>query len=124
VTKCVEKEQEGEEDGGFLRVEVLAKKAGRGHWQEVRFSLDSTQLSSIDDLPQKTKIIFTSSFHKALIALYGGGSQRWPKALRVALAETTWAKDMLPAVAVAAAEDGMDVDFEGLGDSPASLFDV
>jgi hypothetical protein len=130
VTKCVEKEEggeRGEEDGGFLCVEVFSKKAGRGHWQEVGFSLDSTQLSSIDDLPQKTKAIVTASFQKALAALYGGGSQRWPKVLREALAETTWAKDMLPAVVAAAAEDGggneMGV-FEGLGDPAAPLFDV
>jgi hypothetical protein len=131
VAKCVEKEEGGgeggEEGGGFLCVEVFAKKAGRGHWQEVGFSLDSTQLSSIDELPQKTKVIVTASFQKALIALYGGGSQRWPKVLREALAETTWAKDMLPAVAAAAAGDGggneMGV-FEGLGDPAAPLFDV
>jgi hypothetical protein len=120
VTKCVEKEQGGEEDGGFLRVEVLAKKAGRGHWQEMGFSLDSTQLSSIDDLPQKTKAIVMASFHKALTALYGGGKQ-WPKALRVALAGTTaWAEDMLPAAVgleeVAVGGNGMVGDFEGLGD--------
>jgi hypothetical protein len=126
VSGCVE-----QEDGGLRHVEVLAKKAGRGHWQEVGFSLDSTQLSSIDDLPQKTKAIVTTSFHKALLALYGGGSQRWPNALRVALAGTTWAMDMLPAVAMAAGGNGidqgghgMDGDFEGLGDPPAALFDM
>jgi hypothetical protein len=122
VVRCVE-----QEDCGLRHVEVYAKKPGRGHWQEVLFSLDSAQLSSIDDLPQKTKAIVTTSFHKALLALYGGGSQRWPNALRVALAGTTWAKGMLPGAAAAAAENGgngMDGDFEGLGDPAAPLFDI
>jgi hypothetical protein len=111
VTKC-------DEGADGLRVEVVAKKQGRGQWQTVLFSLDSNQLSSIDNLPEKTKSIVTVSFHKALLALYG---QRWPNALRLALAGMTWAKDILPAVAV-----GNGDDFEGLEDPipHANLFDV
>jgi hypothetical protein len=124
VTEC-----DGEEDGLF-RVAVLAKKPGRGHWQELGFSLDSTQLASIDNLPQQTKAIVTASFQKALTAAYGSSAQRWPPALRLALGGTVWARDMLPGVAAAAAVDegdeegaggghGLGGDFEGLGDSDA-----
>jgi hypothetical protein len=96
VTKC----DEGE-DG--LRVEVHAKKQGRGQWQKVLYSLDSAQLGTIDNLPGKTKSIVKASFQKALTALYG---RKWPNALRLALAGTTWAKDIIP--------DGADGDFAGL----------
>jgi hypothetical protein len=111
VIKC-------DEGADGLRVEVVAKKQGRGQWQKVHFSLDSNQLSSIDNLPEKTKNVVMASFHKALLALYG---QKWPNALSLALAATTWAKDILPAAAV-----GNGDNVEGL-DNPipnANLFDV
>ncbi len=106
VTKC----DEGE-DG--LRLEVHAKKQGRGQWQEMRFLLDSTQLRGIDNFPHATKTIVTDSFHKAATGLFG---RKWPSALRLALAGTTWAKDILPAAAEGGPEanngSGM---FMGLG---------
>jgi hypothetical protein len=113
-------------DGGGLRVEVHAKKPGRGQWQKVLFSLDSTQLDGIDNLPEKTKHLVKGSFHKALTGCYG---QKWPNALRLALAGTTWAKDILPVVAAGGEMDGrreMDGDSVGLGNpiANASLFDI
>jgi hypothetical protein len=93
-----------------LRVEVHAKKPGRGQWQKVLFSLDSAQLGSIDNLPEKTKHLVKGSFRKALMGRYG---QKWPNALRIVLAGTTWARDILPVVA-AEVENGMEGDFAGL----------
>jgi hypothetical protein len=111
VVKC--------EDGADgLRVEVLAKKQGRGQWQKVLFSLDSNQLSSIDYLPEKAKNVVVVSFHKAVAGLYG---QHWPNSLRVALARTTWAKGILPAAAGGNGDDNVALD------NPipnANLFDV
>ncbi len=101
-------------DGG-LRVEVHAKKSGRGQWQKMLFSLDSAQLDSIDDLPEKTKHLVKGSFHKALTRMYG---QKWPYALRLALAGTAWAKDMLPALAEGGELEG---DFAGLVDPNANM---
>ncbi len=40
------------------------------------FSLDSNQLKTIDNLPEKTKTIVIVSFHKAVTGLYG---QDWAK---------------------------------------------
>ncbi len=101
VTKC--------EDGldGF-QIEVLAKKQGKGHWQETLFSLDTAQLSSIDNLSSKTKKIVQETFRKAVAQEYG---QKWPNPLRLALAGSEWAKDIIPA-AVAAESDA----FVGLED--------
>jgi len=106
------------DDDDGVRVEVHAKKPGRGQWQKVLFSLGSAQLDSIDELPEKTKQLVKGSFHKALTGRYG---QKWPNALRLALAGTVWAKDILPA------GDGWgldgDGDFVGL-ESLANLSDV
>ncbi len=108
VVKC----EEGE-DG--LRVDVHAKKQGRGQWQKLLFSLDSTQLRSIDGLPEKTKSVVEASFHKALMGCY---DQKWPNALRLALAGTIWAKDIIPRAA--AVEDKNDLDGDWLEDPYAN----
>jgi hypothetical protein len=97
-----------------LRVEVVAKKQGRGQWRKVLFSLDSNQLNGIDNLPEKTKNITMLSFQKAVWGRYG---QHWPNALRLAL-------DIVPAAGGAEAENGLNGDFEGLEDPHANPFDV
>ncbi len=115
VIKC-------DEGADGLRVEVHAKKQGRGQWQKVLFSLDSNQLDSIDELPDKTKQLVKVSFHKALTGRYG---QHWPNALIVALTGTAWAMDVLPAGAEEVGK-GQDGDLEGLGNpiANANLFDI
>jgi hypothetical protein len=99
VTEVTECEQGAD---GF-RVEVHAKRAGKGQRKSVRFALDAADLGSIDNLPGGTKDIFRSSFRNAARSRYG---QDWPNALRLALGETVWGKSIIPKAAGQAGGNG------------------
>ncbi len=79
------------EDG--VRVEVHAKKQGRGQWQETVFTLDAAQLASIANLPDRIKETIKASFQTALTDTYGAN---WPDALVAAFSGMAWARDLAP----------------------------
>ncbi len=98
-------------EGPDFRLDVYAKKAGRGHWVETLYSLAAADLARVDHIPQVNKDIVSKSCQKALIRLYG---QKWPSELRSALAATEWGKTILPSVA--GAVEGLVGDFAELND--------
>ncbi len=80
-------------DGLDFRMEVYAKKSGRGHWVETLYTLDSMDLSKIDRFSQISKDIVADSCQKALNHQYG---LHWPSQVRSALGATTWGKAIIP----------------------------
>ncbi len=80
-------------DGLDFRMDVYAKKSGRGHWVETSYSLDSLDLSKVDRISQANKEIVAESCRKALTQQYG---MRWPDQVKSALAATTWGKGIVP----------------------------
>ncbi len=99
-------------DGLDFRMDVYAKKAGRGHWIETLYTLDSMDLGKVDRFSQDSKGVVAKSCQKALTHQFGS---HWPSQVRSALGATTWGKDIVPIqgagelLAEDAGGDGMDL---------------
>ncbi len=86
VVKC-----QGE--GLDFRMDVHAKKSGRGHWIETLYTLDFVDLCKVDHFSEANKGIVTESCRKALTQQYG---LNWPNQMRSALATTVWGQAIIP----------------------------
>ncbi len=88
ITKVVKCQGEGLD----FRMDVSAKKSGRGHWIET-YTLDFMDLCKVDCFSEANKGIVAESCRKALTQQYG---LNWPNQVRSALAATVWGQAIIP----------------------------